>query len=152
MSLADDIEYRCSLILDKCPEKIVIPDRAQSSMPATLPTQYLNELSQVVWLVVLDMFARQIKHYDQVGSPKSRGAIVIRLSMILDLSDRLKRYGLAKPTETSDRVLERVRGLVTSYYEAGHNPYNTSDNCYYRNLCRESSIGLSGLISSAQQA
>ncbi len=88
-----------------------------------------------------DQFARQIKHYDQVGSPKSRGAIVIRLSMILDLSDRLKRYGLAKPTETSDRVLERVRGLVTSYYEAGHNPYNTSDNCYYRNLCRESSIG-----------
>jgi len=132
MAIVDDIEHRCEAILEQCPERIVIPERAQSLISNSFPWEHLPELSDVVWLVFLDLIARQVKHYNQVGTGKSRRAIIIRLTLILDILERLKHYQLVIDSEAVQSAVNRVRGLIGSYTAQYGSPYDNSDNSNYR--------------------
>lgn len=113
MYLQKDIALRIAKIRDICPRS-EIPTRATTQIPNDLDLTDLHHLSDAVWLVLLDIIAKQLKRHELSGSQISKRAVKRRLHSILLLVDDLERYKLLDRRNQAYRALDDVRQLVAS--------------------------------------
>ena len=113
MYLQNDLALRIEKILEVCPVT-ELPKRAKTHFPNDLDLTDLKHLSDAVWLVILDITAKQLKYHELSSSPISKRAVKRRLHSILLLVDDLERYKLLDRRNSAYRALDNVRQLVAS--------------------------------------